>query len=968
MTLKKQKFAPGARVEIRDEEWVIRRVDLTNYQGYQLTCEGISELVRGKEALFLTELEDDITVLDPKETKLIQDMSPDFSQSLLFIESQLRQSTPNDNQIHVAKDAAMDVVPYQLDPTYQALEQPRQRILIADAVGLGKTLEAGILATELMQRGRGKRILVLTLKSMMTQFQKEFWTRFSIPLTRLDSNGLQRVRGRIPANHNPFYYYDKSIISIDTLKQDNEFKMYLEKAYWDIIIIDEAHNVADRGTSSQRAELAQLLARKSDTLIMLSATPHDGRAKSFASLMNMLDPTAIADPENYVKGDFSSKGLVVRRFKHDIKNQVKTEFKERSVHAIRESASANEEAIYNTLLDIPFTVKGEHDSEKPGQLIRIGLQKALFSSPAACLKSVEQRIRTLSPKSGDIEISDDVQSEINGLRTLQQQLHELQDDSWTKYQRLLSLVKSQSFNWNKNNTNDRLVIFSERIETLRYLEQRLIVDLKLKENQITQLHGGMSDIEQQEVVERFGKSEEKLRVLLCSDVASEGINLHYLSHRLIHFDLPWSLMVFQQRNGRVDRYGQTEEPQIYYLITESQNETIRGDVRILEILQQKDEQAYENIGDPATFMDVYDSAKEEELAAEAMITGMSAQEFDKKYVVDAEENEADDLMAMFMNATLAAPETNQIEEQETEDSHITLFNNDYLYAKAALRFINKDKKRIAVEFNDVSQIIRLTAPDDLKQKFKAFPPEIYPENGDFILTADKEAYMEEVKRARGDENAWPKHHYLWRKHPLTDWLQERMLGNTGRHEALVLGISSELQQDEAIFLVSALIPNRKAHPVIWEWYAVHTAKGKVAYIKPLQETLTAFADKLKKLPNTGLPVNTEQLEALRAPVIDAVENTVLQKKQAFDAEMQPKLKQQVAELAKLKSKQVQQMELDLGKGLETTRESKRIKKQRHIDKVFTEYQQWVEDTWQTEPAPYLQLIAVIAPVNSQDVA
>lgn len=146
-----QKFAQGARVEIRDEEWVIRRVDLTNFQGYRLTCEGISELVRGKEALFLSDLEDDIKILDPKETKLVQDTSPDFAKSLLFIESQLRQSTPNDNQIHVAKEAAMDVLPYQLEPTYQALSQPRQRILIADAVGLGKTLEAGILVTELMQ-------------------------------------------------------------------------------------------------------------------------------------------------------------------------------------------------------------------------------------------------------------------------------------------------------------------------------------------------------------------------------------------------------------------------------------------------------------------------------------------------------------------------------------------------------------------------------------------------------------------------------------------------------------------------------------------------------------------------------------------------------------------------------------------------------------------------------------------------
>ncbi|MFX9004005.1 C-terminal helicase domain-containing protein, partial [Acinetobacter baumannii] len=120
-------------------------------------------------------------------------------------------------------------------------------------------------------------------------------------------------------------------------------------------------------------------------------------------------------------------------------------------------------------------------------------------------------------------------------------------------------------------------IFSERIETLNFLESALSRDLGLNKDQIQQLHGGMDDITQQEIVEKFSKREEKVRVLLCSDVASEGINLHHLSHRLVHFDLPWSLMVFQQRNGRVDRYGQTQEPEIYYLITESSNETIRGD-------------------------------------------------------------------------------------------------------------------------------------------------------------------------------------------------------------------------------------------------------------------------------------------------------------------------------------------------------------------------------------------------------
>ena len=245
---------PGARVIVRDAEWIVRRVDHAP-GGFQIVCDGVSELVRGREAVYLTALEPNIQVLDPVDTQLVPDTSAQFADSILYMESQLRQAVPNNAQIHVAHTAAMDLVPYQLDPARLALEQPRQRILIADAVGLGKTLEAGILVSELIARGRGRRILVLAVKSMLTQFQKEFWNRFTIPLTRLDSIGIQRVRSRIPANHNPFYYYDKAIISIDTLKQDAEYRTYLEQAEWDIIVIDEAHNVADRGSGSLRSRL-----------------------------------------------------------------------------------------------------------------------------------------------------------------------------------------------------------------------------------------------------------------------------------------------------------------------------------------------------------------------------------------------------------------------------------------------------------------------------------------------------------------------------------------------------------------------------------------------------------------------------------------------------------------------------------------------------------------------------------------
>jgi SNF2 family DNA or RNA helicase len=199
-------LAPGARIQVRDAEWLVRQVDRTSTGGEALTVVGLSELVKDKEAIFLTEVEKSIEVLDPVDTKLVQDTSSGYQASLLYMESLLRQTPPTDENLYIGHRAAMDAVPYQMDSALHALQQPRQRILIADAVGLGKTLEAGILVAELMRRGRGKRILVAAVKSMLTQFQKEFWSRFTIPLTRLDSIGLQRIRSRIPANHNPFYY------------------------------------------------------------------------------------------------------------------------------------------------------------------------------------------------------------------------------------------------------------------------------------------------------------------------------------------------------------------------------------------------------------------------------------------------------------------------------------------------------------------------------------------------------------------------------------------------------------------------------------------------------------------------------------------------------------------------------------------------------------------------------------------
>lgn len=394
-------YAPGMRLIIRDEEWMIKKIDTNEIGEQALNCIGISPLVKDKEAIFLTDLEK-IEAVDPTKVKLVKDESPRYTKSLLYLESQWRQKNPTDKNIHIGHKAAMDLMPFQLEPTKISLNRTRCRILIADTVGLGKTLEAGILMSELIIRGKGKRILVVTSKSMMTQFQKEMWNRFTIPLIRLDSHKIQKIRASLPSNYNPFFYYDKVIVSIDTIKRDVEYRTHLENAYWDIIVIDEAQGVAERGSrDSQRSRLANILKDRSDTMIMLSATPHDGRAKSFASLMNMLDPTAIANPEEYTKDEV--KGLCIRRFKKDVKDQMGSKYLERTVNLVSCEASPKEEVVF----DIFAQMQLDMDTSKPkgtGQLFKTSLEKSLFSSPKACLKSVEERLKKLRHKYPDGEI------------------------------------------------------------------------------------------------------------------------------------------------------------------------------------------------------------------------------------------------------------------------------------------------------------------------------------------------------------------------------------------------------------------------------------------------------------------------------------------------------------------------------------------------------------------------------------
>ena len=944
-------FAPGERLIIRDEEWLVRRSDITSSGAQALTVVGISPLVQGQERIFLTSLEDEIEVVDPCKTTFVQDDSPNYRQSRLYVECLLRHTPPTDGELYIGHKAAIDLVPYQLDPAFLALKAIRQRILMADAVGLGKTIECGILLSELIRRGRGKRIMVLTMKSMLTQFQKELWARFSIPLVRLDSGGIQKVRNRIPANENPFYYYDKIIISIDTLKQESEYRVFLEdkEVHWDVIVIDEAHNVAVRSNQSMRAKLAKLLADKSDSLIMLSATPHDGKRQSFASLMDMLNPTAIADPENYKPEDI--KGLFIRRFKKDIKRQVSDKFLERIITKDMVKATPAEERAYDVLANMSFA---SDSGRKSGtMLFKTTLEKSLFSSPAACRETLKHRIDLLGKKGG-------FEKDIAQLQKLDELLLSVDAAANSKYQRLVALLKPRQgeLKWNPAVENDRVVIFTERIETMRFLHENLMRDLGLKAEQMAVMYGGISDVELQKTVEDFGNGSSKLRLLICSDIASEGINLHYKCHRMIHFDIPWSLIVFQQRNGRVDRYGQENQPEIHYLCVDSANSKIHGDHRILELLIEKDKEVQESIGDPSEFTRNYTQEDDENSVGSAMEAGESAEEFEARL---SSVGGLEDLL--FGDAGKPSSDS----AADHCKSMPTLYASDFQYTSEALAFLtsqNDEHLQYEIFTNGNTHTVAVTPTPELHYRLKFLPPEILPDQGQFVLCDDRHRLNEEIKRCRDAVESWPAVQLLWEQHPFMEYLNDKVLATFARQQAPVMEMPDKLAANEMVYIVSAVIPNRNGQPMLFSWYGVHYLHDAFVDIKPLTEWIAPLGLNQPGHPNPLHPLDPAPLQKLLPDVVSRVKDSMVQERKELDSKNLPQLENQLKALEELKGKHLRQLEFEFADQLQTERtKNKKEQRSKELERVFNEYFDWINNSMLIEDKPYIQIAAVVTGGN-----
>jgi superfamily II DNA or RNA helicase len=492
--------------------------------------------------------------------------------------------------------------PYQVEAVYQVLNGYKQRFLIADDVGLGKTIEAGMILKELAARGRADRVLIVVPAALQYQWQREMRDRFDDHYVIYNSGYLKELRQALPKDANAWEAHDKIITSMDYAKRQDGPIPELMRTEWDVIVFDEAHKLSlsrygNKVERTQRYRLAQALYDKTDALLLLTATPHKGDPFAFHGLVVLLEPYMFEDPDSVEPERLST--IMIRRGKDGIKDvNGEPVFRPREVRTVPVTFAPDEEKLYDEVTEYvrhEYNMARSLDNRAVGFAMML-LQKRMVSSIAAIRKSLTNRAGRLlagegrglgrederllleymhdadALTDGEKEYLEDkleyltaeassagLEGEVARLKQLAALAEGIKVDSKAKV--LLEFVDGIL----ADDPSEKVLAFTEYRDTLTYLcelfEERGISPVII--------HGGMSMPERREAEERFkGKGTN---LMLATDAAGEGINLQFC-HIMVNYELPWNPNRIDQRIGRLHRYGQQRDVKVHNLFVENTRE------------------------------------------------------------------------------------------------------------------------------------------------------------------------------------------------------------------------------------------------------------------------------------------------------------------------------------------------------------------------------------------------------------
>lgn len=505
--------------------------------------------------------------------------------------------------------SGIQIKDYQLEPVAKALRMPRVSLLVADDVGLGKTIEAGLVIQEMLLRHRARRVLVVCPASLTLKWQEEMRDKFGLDFTVLDTAALRELRRTHGLQSNPFTVYPRMIISLPWLRTPRVQRLLDEvlpnspthPSFVDLLVVDEAHHCAPpaptkaRGyaVDSKQTEAVRRLSAHSQHRVMLSATPHNGYSESWQALLELVDPQRFSrgvEPDRAMLDE-----VLVRRLKDTVKNAAdEPEFAPRlPPEALTVRYTEDERLGHGLLAEYAALRTG---SPTRNDLVTLLLKKRLFSSPAAFLVTLDQHGRTvrgesINPASDpvdtgydwDDEPDDTVGSDEEGallmgtatglstqaaaaLDTLTTWARRRVGPADSKAERLVSELNSicrPDGTW----TDERVVVFTEYRDTQVWLAN-LLGARGLGGARLGMLYGGIEPERRDRLKAAFQARPERdpLRVLLATDAASEGIDLQDHCCRVIHYDIPFNPNRLEQRIGRVDRFGQTRPVHVAHFV------------------------------------------------------------------------------------------------------------------------------------------------------------------------------------------------------------------------------------------------------------------------------------------------------------------------------------------------------------------------------------------------------------------